>query len=228
MIQHHTFTDARSTAIALAQAVADGLRDTLSRQPHATLAVSGGRSPIAFFQALNTQDLDWSRVNITLVDERIVPTTHNDSNTALVREYLLQNRAAAARWLPLIADGELAPTPAVALPFAQQHFVQPDVVVLGMGADGHTASLFPQAPQLSAALAPDAPALLHTSPVTAPHERLTLSLPAIERATAVFLAIGGAEKLAVYQQAAERARMDLPVSLILHSEKVRVDVYSHP
>ena len=92
------------SAQVLADAVAQNLRDTLATQPRATLAVSGGKSPIAFFQALSQQDLDWARVNITLVDERIVPTAHVDSNTGLVRQHLLQNRAAAAQWLPLIDD----------------------------------------------------------------------------------------------------------------------------
>jgi len=93
------FTQTESPAASaqvLADAVAQNLRDTLATQPYATLAVSGGKSPIAFFQALSQQDLDWARVNITLVDERIVPTHHADSNTGLVRQHLLQNRAAAA------------------------------------------------------------------------------------------------------------------------------------
>ena len=95
---------AAQSAQALAEAVAQNLRDTLATQERATLAVSGGKSPIAFFQALSQQDLDWARVNITLVDERIVPTRHADSNTGLLRQHLLQHRAAAARWLPMIDD----------------------------------------------------------------------------------------------------------------------------
>ena len=96
--------NAAQSAETLAQAVAQNLRDVLVKQERATLAVSGGKSPIAFFQALSQADLDWARVNITLVDERLVPTNHADSNTGLVRQYLLQNRATAAKWLPVVSD----------------------------------------------------------------------------------------------------------------------------
>ncbi|MDO5356433.1 MAG: 6-phosphogluconolactonase [Conchiformibius sp.] len=228
MTVFHTFADAPAAAAALADAVSGSLRDVLAQQPEATLAVSGGRSPVAFFHALRQTDLDWARVNITLADERIVPVGHPDSNTALVRQHLLQERAAAARWLPLIDEnaGSLNDTAAV-LDFALRHHRQPDVLVLGMGADGHTASLFPQAPQLAAALADNAPPLAHTSPVTAPHERLTLTLPALCRSRNVYLAIAGADKLAVYRQAAAAVQAQYPVSHILHSEKVSPHVFYH-
>lgn len=100
MIHFIQTPSAEQSAETLAQAVAQNLRDALAKQDRATLAVSGGKSPIAFFQALNQIELDWARVNITLVDERLVPTQHTDSNTGLVRQYLLQNKAQAAKWLP--------------------------------------------------------------------------------------------------------------------------------
>ncbi len=222
---------AAQSAQALAEAVAQNLRDTLATQERATLAVSGGKSPIAFFQALSRQDLDWARVNITLVDERIVPTAHADSNTSLVRQHLLQNRAAAATWLPMIDDaaseGSLK-TPADAVAFALRHYVQPDVLVLGMGGDGHTASIFPQAPQFADAVRADYPQpLLHTSPITAPHERISMALAAIEATPHVYLAIAGAEKRAVYQQAAQGAQQQHPVSFVLNSQKVTPHVFYH-
>ena len=80
--------------------------NALDNKGSAVLAVSGGRSPIPFFQALSQKDLDWQKVGITLVDERIVPTTHADSNTALAHEYLLQNKAAAATWIPVVEAGK--------------------------------------------------------------------------------------------------------------------------
>ena len=223
---------AAQSAQALAQAVAQNLRDTLATQERATLAVSGGKSPIAFFQALSRQDLDWARVNITLVDERIVPTAHVDSNTGLVRQHLLQNRAAAAQWLPLVADnadeGSLK-NHEQALAFALSQFKQPDVLVLGMGGDGHTASLFPQAPQLAQALAADNPQpLAITSPQTAPHERITLTLAAIERTPHCYLALGGGDKLRVLQQAEQGVDPELPVSFVLHSAKADCHVITHP
>ena len=227
-----TFTqtaNAAASAQALADAVAQNLRDTLATQPRVTLAVSGGKSPIAFFQALSQQDLDWARVNITLVDERIVPTTHADSNTNLVRQYLLQNRAAAAQWLPLISDdadeGSLKNS-AAAVEFALQHYTHPDVLVLGMGGDGHTASIFPQAPQFADAVRADYPQpLLHITPITAPYERISMTLAAIEATPHVYLAIAGAEKRRVYDAAAQAQTAQYPISYVLHSQKVNAHVF---
>ena len=217
------------SAQVLADAVAQNLRDTLATQPRATLAVSGGKSPIAFFQALSQQDLDWARVNITLVDERIVPTAHVDSNTGLVRQHLLQNRAAAAQWLPLIDDaaseGSLK-NPAAAVEFALRHYVQPDVLGLGMGGDGHTASIFPQAPQFADAVRADYPQpLLHTTPITAPYERISMTLAAIVATPHVYLAIAGADKRRVYEAAAQAQRAQYPISYVLHSQKVNAHVF---
>lgn len=223
--------NAAQSAEQLAQAVAQNLRDVLAKQDHATLAVSGGKSPIAFFQALNQMDLDWARVQITLVDERLVPTNHADSNTALVREYLLQNQAAAAKWLPVIddnADSGSLQNIAQTIEFALQHYTQPDVLVLGMGGDGHTASIFPQAPQFADAVRADYPQpLLHTTPVTAPHERVSMTLAAIEATPHVYLAIAGAEKLAVYRQAEHAQTQQFPISYVLHSNKVNANVFYH-
>ena len=189
------------------------------------------RSPIPFFQALSQKDLDWQKVGITLVDERIVPTTHADSNTALAHEYLLQNKAAAATWIPVVEAGktetELQPDSVVA--YALKHYKQPDVLILGMGGDGHTASLFPQAPQLKAAInESDDPTLIHTTPVTAPHERISMTLAAIERTPSVYLSIAGAEKLAVYRQAEQGRNPQFPISYVLTSAKVSVHVFYHP
>ncbi len=223
--------NASQSAEQLAQAVAQNLRDTLAQQDRATLAVSGGKSPIAFFQALNQMDLDWARVNLTLVDERLVPTQHADSNTGLVRQYLLQNQAAVATWLPVVSDDATEDSlrnTAAAVEFALQHYVQPDVLVLGMGGDGHTASIFPQAPQFADAVRADYPkALLHTTPVTAPHERVSMTLAAIESTPHVYLSIAGAEKLAVYRQAEQAVTQQFPISYVLNSDKVNANVFYH-
>lgn len=230
-VQWYEFPDAVKAAGALAEAVAADLRAALAEKGSAVLAVSGGRSPIAFFQALSQQDLDWRNVSVTLVDERIVPLSHEDSNSRLVREYLLQNRAADAAWIPLVAeeaDEAALQDTAAAVAFALQGYRRPDVVVLGMGGDGHTASLFPQAPQLDDGLNPDYPRpLLHTTPVTAPHERISMTLAEIEAAGRVYLAIGGDEKRKVYKQAAEQTDAAYPVSYVLNSEKAVCHVYFH-
>ncbi|WII93875.1 6-phosphogluconolactonase [Kingella negevensis] len=228
MIHFIQTPSAEQSAETLAQAVAQNLRDALAKQDRATLAVSGGKSPIAFFQALNQIELDWARVNITLVDERLVPTQHTDSNTGLVRQYLLQNKAQAAKWLPVVSDeateSSLKNT-SEAVAFALQHYVQPDVLILGMGGDGHTASIFPQAPQFADAVRADYPQpLLRTTPVTAPHERVSMTLAAIEATKHVYLSIAGAAKREVYDQAAQAAVQQFPVSYVLNSQKVETHV----
>ncbi|UOO82567.1 6-phosphogluconolactonase [Uruburuella testudinis] len=226
--QWHSHENAAASAAALADAVADALQAALDKKGGAVLAVSGGRSPIAFFEALSQKDLDWAKIGLTLVDERIVPTDHADSNTGLVRQYLLQNKAAAAHWIPMVeADArEAALAPEAALQTALKHFRQPDALVLGMGGDGHTASLFPQAPQLDKGLdlANDVP-LLHTTPVTAPHERISMTLAAILNTPAVFLAIQGEEKKKVFEAAAQGLNKTFPISYVLNQPKVECHVH---
>ena len=220
--------NAATAAQALADAVAAALQTALNEKGHAVLAVSGGRSPIAFFEALSQKDLNWQNVGITLVDERIVPTTHADSNTGLVREYLLKNNAAVATWIPVVEDGESETElqPEVVVAYALKHYKQPDVLVLGMGGDGHTASLFPQAPQLEAGIdLENDVTLLHTTPVTAPHERVSMTLGAILKTPHIFLAIQGADKKAVFERAAAAPTIEFPISLILNQNGANCHVY---
>ena len=103
MVTEHT----GATPAAIAAHIADALRAAITARGQASLAVSGGKSPIPMFEALREQDLDWSQVSIVLVDERVVPRDHADSNTALVARHLLQGKAAAARFVPFFR--ELAP-----------------------------------------------------------------------------------------------------------------------
>lgn len=222
----HTFPTPAAQAAALAEAVANCLRDCLHTQGHAVLAVSGGRSPVAFFEALAQQKLNWPNVTITLVDERLVPPQHADSNAALVRRHLLQHTATAARFLPLVDEQTDVSDPAAALAEAEAAFPSPDIAVLGMGADGHTASLFPQAPQLAAAVSPECRSkLVHTSPITAAHERIGMSLNALATVPQLFLSIQGADKRSVLEQAAATPSSERPIGLLLHLANVHCQVY---
>jgi 6-phosphogluconolactonase len=206
-------------AEGLAKAVAAALRQAIETGGHATLVVSGGRSPLAFFQALAQQPLHWQQVLVSLADERWVPVNHADSNEALVRRHLLRGPAAEARFLGLyqvagnlqqaaeLADQALAELPPI------------DVLVLGMGDDGHTASLFPDSPNLALALQADCPhRVLPMQAPSAPAQRLSLTLPLLAGARLPLLAIQGQAKLATLRTALAGAEVaSMPIRAFLHS-----------
>jgi 6-phosphogluconolactonase len=224
-----------ATPAAIAAHIADALRAAIAARGHASLAVSGGKSPIPMFEALREQDLEWAKVTVVLVDERIVPRDHEASNTALVARHLLQGKAAAARFLPFFR--ELAPQfnaavlDALVEDATRRIETLPwplDVAVLGMGEDAHTASLFPGAPGYARAIATDerlAWVVPEQAPVPAPHARLTFTLSALLASRELLLSIAGESKLAVYHRAAEKADEALPVSLILNQTQAPVSVW---
>ena len=230
-VEERTFASPADAAQALADAVAADLTAALAQRPHASLVVSGGRSPIAFFERLRGAPLDWSRVVVTLADERWVPPDHAESNARLLAEHLLRGTAAAARFVPLW-NGAASPGGAIAeRTVALTVLPRPiDALVLGMGEDGHTASLFPGAAGLAAALDPRGEALLAAiDPPAAPHPRLTLTLAALLDSRRIHLPIGGAAKQAVYRRAlvsGDSARW--PVTAVLDQPTVPVRVYLSP
>jgi len=224
-----------NTPAELAQRLAAwiGLRlhGAIGERGHAVLAVSGGKSPLPLFQALRSQPLDWSRVTITLVDERCVPHEHPDSNTALVRTHLLQGLAAAARFVPwfdaLPATLDDAALQRLADTAGERLATQPwpwDLAVLGMGEDGHTASLFPGAAGLSHALHGSGP-VAWTRPLAAPHARLTMTLPALLATRELALPLSGPAKRRVYQQARLAQDEALPISWLLHQHQTPLSVW---
>ncbi|MGQ0501089.1 MAG: 6-phosphogluconolactonase [Panacagrimonas sp.] len=226
-ITEQRFADAADAAGQLAQDVANLLREGITDRGTASLVVSGGRSPIPFFHALRAQSLDWRKVWITLADERWVDAASADSNEHLVRKHLLVGNAAAARFVGLKTP---AATPQAGLAQSAAALVQIprpfDAVVLGMGDDGHTASLFPGAANLAEALSRVGRSpLAAIEPLTAPLARITLTLPTLLDARRVFLPIAGAAKLAVYARARQHHEpMTLPISAVLHQDRTPVTV----
>jgi 6-phosphogluconolactonase len=223
--------DSAAQAAMLAQAIADELVAALGRRAAASLVVSGGRTPAAMFAQLASKPLDWARVQVTLADERWVGAEDPASNETLVRNTLLREHAVAAR---LIGMKNAAATPAAGAADAWRSIKampQPfDVVVLGMGDDGHTASLFPASPGLAAALdATAAPACVAMQAPAAPQARLSLNLAALLRSRRICIQISGTHKWQVYQRAlAAGPPEELPVRAILRQQAVPVDVYWCP
>lgn len=209
------YPDRDLQALALAREVASDLRAALNRRERAVLAVPGGTTPGALFDLLGGQDLDWSRVSILPTDERWVPEGDPRSNARLIRGRLMTDAAAAASFVPLRAEGETPEDGLAAVDTAVSGLLPIDVLVLGMGADGHIASLFPGGDRLAEALAPDAPAVLPMRAPAAPEPRITLTLPVLRRAFAVHLLVTGAEKRAVLEGARGADPAAMPVAAVL-------------
>ncbi len=229
---------------ALAQDIAQRLQAAVQARGQAVLCVSGGQSPIALFQALRVLPLAWHQVSIGLVDERCVPSQHEASNARLVRQHLLQDVASAATLAPLIADEDgamnaaapLTSSPVVCARHATLTMRQlgaADVLVLGMGTDGHTASLFPEAINLPEALDPtQTPACvaieLAHPPANAPYARVSQNLSMLLTARHIVLPVTGADKLAVLERALLSKSLALPVSHVLHQNRAEVAVWRDP
>lgn len=222
--------DPAAQAVSLATAVAAQLRSAIAMRGEASLVVSGGRTPAAMFARLAREVLDWSRVQITLADERWVGFDHPASNERLVHAELLRDAAAAARLIGMKNDAE---TPHAGAAHAWQMIsAMPrpfDLVLLGMGDDGHTASLFPGSAELVAGLDAATPGCLGVRPGGAPFARLTLNLAALLDARQICIQIVGTQKWQVYEQACKPGDVAaMPVRAILRQSRVPVAVYWCP
>lgn len=221
----HRFGTSAALVSALSERIAAALAGAVAQRGSATLAVSGGRTPRALFRTLSQMATPWEHVTVTLVDERFVRPEHERSNEKLVRECLLQNRAAAAKFVPLFRSGLRvedaakaagADIGALPLPF--------DVVVLGMGSDGHTASFFPDAADIEALYANDAGnAVLPVSAESADEPRLTLAAQLIAGANLLVLHTEGEERRSILVSALSEGR--LPVARVLQLSATQPQIY---
>ncbi|SFD43661.1 6-phosphogluconolactonase [Roseivivax sediminis] len=214
------YADREMLSLALADRIAGELRGALARAERVTMAVPGGTSPGPVFDDLCEVELDWDRVDVMLTDERWVPEDHERSNTRLLRERLTVGKAAAARLLPMFLPcqepeerlEELAEIIRPNLPLS--------VVLLGMGTDMHTASLFPGADNLAAALESSAPILMPMRAPGAGEPRVTLTAPVLGGALSKHLLIFGDEKRAALEAAKGKSAEEAPVNAILDEAEV--------
>jgi 6-phosphogluconolactonase len=225
------FADTETVSRELATQIAGTLGAAIGARGLASLVVSGGRSPVRMFEILRAQPLDWSRVCIALADERWVSPEDAASNERLVREVLLRDQAAAARFHGL-KNG--APTPDLGAVSAWETFARVprpfDAVILGMGDDGHTASLFPRSPNLPSALnrAAAAACIGMWSPV-APQPRLSLNLTALLDSRRIVVLMTGESKRTTYTAACAAGPIeDMPVRAVLRQSRIPVDVMWAP
>jgi len=219
-IDRRSFADKPTLAKELAEAVADRIRHAIAERGSAAIAVSGGSTPGKFFQVLGkTKDIDWSKVSVTLVDERWVDETSDRSNALLVNEKMLQGPAATAHFVPLYSGGSEPDAAGVARtnalvgtlpkPFA--------AVILGMGNDGHTASFFPGGDTLAEALSAEGPTLAIRAP-GAGEPRISFTLPRLLETEGLYLHIEGEEKAQVLETAlGDGAVEDMPIRAVLRS-----------
>ncbi|TKB48527.1 6-phosphogluconolactonase [Ferrimonas sediminicola] len=220
------FDTAQKLAKVLAAKIAGQLQEAIDARGKAALVVSGGSTPLMLFSELSRQAIDWQDVYITLADERWVSPEHADSNERLVREHLLVRRAAKAKFRGLkniysVVDEGVGMTEEV-LSNLPRPF---DVVVLGMGNDGHTASLFPCSEQLQLGLTTGRTCLA-VHPTTAPHGRLSLSLKAILDSKQIYLHLHGDPKREVLRQVlTSDDATEMPIRAVLNQRHTPVDVY---
>src|ERR1700694_2203595 len=224
-------TDMETLSRDLAPDIPESLTAATGARGLASLVVSGGRSPVRLFEILRTQPLEWDRVCIALADERWVSPDDPASNERLVRDVLLNDHAASARFLGL-KNG--APTPDLGAVSAWETFARVprpfDAVILGMGDDGHTASLFPGSPNLPRALNPAAAAgcVGMLAPVP-PQARLSLNLSALLDSRRIVVLITGESKSRTYAAACEPGPVeDMPVRAVLRQSRTPVDVMWSP
>ncbi|RFB05119.1 6-phosphogluconolactonase [Parvularcula marina] len=210
-------------AAAVAEAISEKLRAAIEARGMASFVASGGGTPKPAFELLSQDDrIDWDKVTVTLSDERMAPPEAGVSNADMLREHLLKDAAVSARFLPL---DTLSSLEKFDLPF--------DVVLLGMGGDGHFASIFPDGDGMDAACAPGATILAetipHPLPPEAPYPRLTLSLPAIRQCRDLFLMISGEGKRDILELAGSDApEGDLPIRRLLHDPDLPLSIFWAP
>lgn len=224
-MQRHNFTNAHHLNTHLAEQIQKNLNKAIAAKDQAYLVVSGGKTPIELFKILAKTPLAWEKVTVLLADERCVNTSHADSNEYLVKAFLLQHEAKNARFISLYNEQEdlaLIDKKIASLPTF-------DVVVLGMGEDGHTASLFPCSEELEQGLNETTNTLVRVTPQSAPYQRITLTKNRLLNSQTIFLPLIGPKKQAVLDKALlKNDPMTMPICAFLSNQQITMHVMYAP
>lgn len=214
------YADSEMMAIDVANVLAGELGEALRHRDRATLIVPGGSTPGPIFDDLCAADLDWSRVDVMLSDERWVPEDHPHSNARMLRERLLVDRAAAATFLPLYAHGDDPEAVLADVEAMLEPHLPATVALLGMGADGHVASLFPRGDNLRLGLHAEAPILVSMRAEGLEETRVSLSARVLREALSLHLVVMGDDKRAALERARDLPPEEAPVAAVLEEAVV--------
>ncbi len=221
-----TFDSPAALEQSLINSISEKLIAAVNSKGSASIAVSGGNTPRPLFAALSQEPLPWDKITVTLADERWVATTEDDSNEKLVRNVLLQNLASQAAFLPFKNDASTAAAGQPALAKELTALGPVDVLILGMGGDGHTASLFPCCDELGEVMKTDNPQPCHaTTPKTAPYERMTMTLSWLLKSAHIMLHITGQSKFSVLTDALENPTTAPPIGQLIQQAQQPVSVF---
>lgn len=225
-LHFHQYENDDLLADALANAIAQDLHSAIELRGKGSLIVSGGSTPKKLFAHLSNLDLPWEKIMIGLCDERWVSPEHPDSNEKLVREFLMINKASKASFVGMYtSEHDIQSAQAICSQKIRSALEPLDVVVLGMGEDAHTASLFPHNPKLPEAYTTQE-SCIAIKPQSAPHMRMSLSLSAIVSAKRLYLHFQGEKKVALFHEARDGDdEITMPIRAILQQPDIALEVY---
>ena len=221
----HIFKSSEALVATLSDAIISALKSAIEQRGHAFIALSGGSTPKKLFESLSGADLEWNKVIITLVDERWVSPNSAESNENLIKNTLLQNNASFANFIPLKNSALEAQDGVLITANRLQEIDKLDIVVLGMGGDGHTASFFPHAKGLENALTTKE-LCCATEATVAPYSRITLSRNFLLSAKHLFLHIEGEQKRNVFDLACGSSdELEIPIIAMMQQTQPKLEVY---
>lgn len=212
----------------LATIIAERLAKAIENDGVASIAFSGGSTPKPLFECLAYQALDWSKVQVTLVDERCVPATHERSNARLLQEFLLNSLPVTPQFFPLYIEASSLDDSLVELNQSVTNLKLPlDVAILGMGGDAHTASFFPDSANIADMMdLTNTQQLMTTISESSVEQRITWSLSSLLRTNWLALHFTGASKFEVFQEASSRHDpLSLPISGVIHQQQSPLSVF---